>query len=468
MSTHESPRPSARASANPGRFAESNSDNSEADTPLNIQYRKCGELKPSARNPRTHSKKQIRQIACSIKEFGFTNPLLIDQNDTLMAGNGRFIAAKQLGLDKVPTIRIEHLSEDQIRAYVIADNKLAENAGWDNELLALELVHLSDLDVDLDVSITGFEMGEIDVLIGDLDTDNSDNKDDDVPAVQPGPAITQLGDIWEIGPHRLVCGNATEISIYSKLLESQHAQMVFTDPPYNVPIDGHVSGLGEVRHREFAMATGEMTGAEFTAFLSEVLGHLATNSIDGAIHFVCMDWRHIAELFAAGKIVYSELKNLCVWNKTNAGMGSLYRSQHELIFVFKHGKAQHINNVQLGRHGRYRTNVWTYPGMTAFGNDRMTHLALHPTVKPLDLVADAILDCSNRGGLILDPFAGSGTTLMAAELTGRRGYGIELDPHYCDVILRRLTRYGLSAINTANGEEFAAIDQSSKGGIHHE
>lgn len=425
---------------------------------LNINYRRCRELRPSPRNPRTHSKQQIGQIANSIKEFGFTNPLLIDQCDTVIAGHGRLEAAKLLGLEQVPTIRLDQLSDDQIRAYVIADNKLAENAGWDRELLALELQYLSDLDVEFDISVIGFEMAEIDVLIGELDPGESAGGEDEVPPIRTGPSITQTGDIWAIGPHRLICGDSTDRSVYSRLLGDERAQMIFTDPPYNVPIDGHVSGLGQIRHREFAMAAGEMTESQFTEFLTAAFSHMAACSIDGAIHFVCMDWRHMREVLLAAQEPYGELKNLCVWAKTNGGMGSLYRSQHELIFVFKHGGASHINNIELGKHGRYRTNVWTYAGMNAFGSDRDSELALHPTVKPLDLVADAILDCSRRGGLILDPFAGSGTTLLAAEKTGRRAYGIELDPHYCDVVLRRLIDSELPAIHVDSGVSFKEVD----------
>jgi DNA modification methylase len=430
---------------------------------LAVEYVQPADLQPARRNPRTHSKKQLRQIARSIEEFGFTNPLLIDHNCRIIAGHGRLEAAKLLGLNRVPVIRLENLSEDQIRAYVIADNKLAENAGWDRELLALELQYLSDIDVDFDVSVIGFETAEIDDLIGELRLDGANDSDNDIPPIVAGPAVTQAGDLWQIGPHRLICGDATDSAIYGHLLGDEKAQIVFTDPPYNVPIDGHVSGLGEVQHREFAMASGEMSEAEFTEFLTAVCRQLAAVSADGAIHFVCMDWRHMDELLAAGRAAYTELKNLCVWTKTNGGMGSLYRSQHELVFVFKHGRGAHINNVQLGQYGRYRTNVWSYAGMNTFGEDRDAELAMHPTVKPVDLVADAVLDCSDRNGIVLDAFAGSGTTLLAAERTGRRGYGIELDPHYCDVILRRLETAGLEAVHVKSGLSFAEIEDKNRG-----
>jgi DNA modification methylase len=431
---------------------------------LKVTYRNPGALKPRATNSRTHSKKQIRQIAGSIERFGFTNPVLIDHKGGIVAGHGRIEAAKLLGTEKVPTIQLEDLTEAEIRAYVIADNKLAENAGWDRELLAIELQGLIELDIDFDVTITGFEMPEIDILIGELDADVEDDPANEVPEVGNGPPVTRPGDIWCIGKHRLICGDSTKPDIYSRLLDGAVAQMVFTDPPYNVPIDGHVSGLGKVRHREFSMASGEMTENEFTVLLATVFENLANQSSDGAIHFICMDWRHMGEVIKAGNDAYTELKNLCVWAKTNGGMGSLYRSQHELVFVFKSGTGPHINNVELGKHGRYRTNLWSYAGINGFGKDRDTLLALHPTVKPVALVADAILDCSKRRSIVLDAFAGSGTTLVAAAKTGRRGYGIEIDPRYCDVIVRRLAAVvDIEAIHAESGKTFSEIKRLRAG-----
>lgn len=427
---------------------------------LTIIYRPIAQLVPRAGNPRTHSKAQIEQIATSIRTFGFTNPVLIADNDGIIAGHGRFEAAKLLGLTEVPTIRLADMSEAQVRAYVIADNRLAENAGWDPDLLAIELGYLSKLELDFEVTVTGFSLPEIDILIGQHDAHANDAAmaaADDIPPRSEGPAVTRAGDVWILGNHRLICGNALEAETYTRLLGTERAQMVFTDPPYNVPIAGHVMGLGQIQHREFAMASGEMSRDEFTAFLRTVFGHMVAASVDGALHFLCMDWRHMGELLAAGDSAYSELKNLCVWAKTNGGMGSLYRSQHELVFVFKAGTERHINNVELGRHGRYRTNVWTYPGVNSFGANR-EHLELHPTVKPVDLVADAIRDCSHRKGIVLDAFVGSGTTLVAAELTGRQGRGIEIDPAYCDVTVERLlATFGLGAILEATGQTFAEV-----------
>lgn len=425
---------------------------------LTVRYLPVDKIKPRPTNPRTHSKKQMQQIAASIQEFGFTNPILLDDEDLIIAGHGRVEAAKLIGLTDVPTIKLSNMTEAQVRAYVIADNKLAENAGWDRKLLALEFQYLGELNIDLDLALTGFELPEIDLMISELSANDNSADEPPVPAVGDGPAVSRLGDLWVVGEkHKLFCGDATDAASYQALLGDAKAQMVFSDPPYNVPIDGHVSGLGLVQHREFAMASGEMSQDEFTSFLSSVFRHLAAFSVDGAIHFQCIDWRHTAEMHAAGSMAYSELKNICVWAKTNAGMGSLYRSQHELVYVFKSGSAPHINNVALGKHGRNRTNVWSYAGVNSFGKTR-EDLKLHPTVKPVAMVADAIRDCSHRKGIVLDPFLGSGTTMIAAEQTGRLGYGIELDPLYCDVSLRRLqTVCGLEARLASTGQTFEVV-----------
>jgi DNA modification methylase len=428
-------------------------------TKLNVEYRKIADLRPRANNPRTHSKKQLEQIASSIRKFQFTNPILIDAEGRIIAGHGRVEAAKMLGMEELPTLCLNDMGEADVRAYVIADNRLAENAGWDRELLGLEFKYLAELDIDLDLSITGFELAEIDCLIGEISFGNErGDPADDVPEPAAGIATTRVGDIWEIGDHRLICNDATLAETYAALLAGEKAGMVFADPPYNVPIQGHVSGLGKVQHKEFAMASGEMSRPEFVAFLTKVFANLAQSSVDGAIHFQCMDWRHAAEILAAGEAAYTELKNICVWAKTNGGMGSLYRSAHELVFVFKSGTAPHVNNVELGKNGRYRTNVWSYPGANSFSRSRDADLGMHPTVKPIAMMIDAILDCSRRKDIVLDAFAGSGSTLLAAQRTGRRGYGIEIDPHYCDLIIRRLeAALKRDAVLVGNGRTFGEI-----------
>ena len=422
-------------------------------TRLKIAYRPTGDLTPYAGNARTHSSKQIVQIAASIRKFGFTNPVLIDARGEIVAGHGRVAAAKELGLVEVPTIALEHLTPAERRAYVIADNRLAELAGWDRDILKIEFQALAEMDLDFNLEITGFETAELDLLLDDGDAPTSDPADD-IPAPEPGPAVTQSGDVWLLGPHRLICGDARLPETYEALMRGDRARAVFTDPPYNVKIDGHVCGSGTVKHREFAMAAGEMDPSAFTAFLEASLGAMAAVSADGAIHFVCMDWRHMGELQAAGGRVYSELKNLVVWAKTNGGMGTFYRSRHELVFVYKVGTAPHTNTFGLGEHGRYRTNVWDYPGVNSFGGSQKD-LALHPTVKPTALVADAIKDVTKRGEIVLDGFGGSGTTLIAAERTGRVARLVELDPLYCDVICRRYAALtGVPAWLEASGANF--------------
>lgn len=429
-------------------------------TRLKITYRKTGDLVPYAGNARTHSEKQIAQIAASIRQFGFTNPVLIDEEDGIVAGHGRVAAARQLGLAEVPTIVLGHLTPAERRAYVIADNRLAELAGWDREILKIEFQALAEMDLDFELEITGFETAELDLLLDDSAGEDAADPADEAPAPEPGPAVSQAGDVWCLGPHRLICGDARDPATYAALMGTDRARAVFTDPPYNVKIDGHVCGSGTVKHREFAMASGEMDAAAFTAFLEASLGAMAAVSLDGAIHFTCMDWRHMAELQAAGRKVYSELKNLVVWAKTNGGMGTFYRSRHELIYVWKVGTAPHVNTFGLGETGRYRTNVWDCPGVNSFGANQKD-LALHPTVKPVALVADAIKDVTRRGEIVLDGFGGSGTTLIAAERTGRVARLVELDPIYCDVICRRYAALtGVAPVLEATGELFSAVTEA--------
>ena len=391
-------------------------------------------LKPWDRNARTHSRKQVRQIADSLRQFGFTNPVLIDEERRILAGHGRVLAAGELGLEGVPCRRLAGLSEAEKRAYVLADNKLALNAGWDEDLLAEELGALLTADLDFDIGVTGFSIPEIDGLMEETAPEDPDDPRDDAQS-EHAPRRCHPGDVWALGPHRLICGDARDPAVVDLLMDGEQARMAFTDPPYNVPIDGNVSSTG--RHGEFAMASGEMSSEAFAAFLHTAFGQLARVSHDGAIHFICMDWRHMAEMLDAGGETYAELKNLIVWAKDNAGMGSFYRSRHELIFAFKVGTAAHVNAFGLGEHGRHRTNVWSYRGVNCFGRERKEALALHPTVKPVRMIADAIRDVSGRGDVVLDLFGGSGSTLIAAAKTGRRAFLAEIDPLYCDRILAR-------------------------------
>jgi DNA modification methylase len=433
---------------------------------LQIVYRRIDELNPDPANPRCHTKKQIRKIADSIGTFGFNVPILIDRDGNVICGHGRLAAGRELGCSEVPTVRLDHLSPAQTRAFMIADNRLTEIATWDDQLLARQLKELSLLGLDFSLELTGFEMPEIDLRIASLD-DPPEGADpaDVVPAAAVGPPLSQIGDLWVLGRHRVFCGNALDPTAFPALIGEERAAMVFTDPPYNVPIEGHASGLGAIHHRPFPMASGEMDRSQFTAFLAQALRNLAAFSRDGSIHFICIDWRHLEELLAAGHDVYGELKNLCVWVKDNGGMGSLYRSRHELVFVFKNGRGSHRNNVQLGQFGRNRSNVWHYPGANSFARNGAEGnlLALHPTVKPVAMVADAILDCSARGEIILDAFLGSGTTVIAAERTGRRCCGIELDPAYVDTTIRRWqTLTGGSARHATSGRSFDDLARAAE------
>ena len=405
---------------------------------LAIEHLPVASLRPWARNARTHSKKQIRQIAESIRTFGFTNPVLIDREATILAGHGRVEAARLLGMEQVPCVRLEHMTQEQKRAYVLADNKLALNAGWDQDLLAEELQVLLAEDQSFDIEVTGFSIPEIDSLIEGLTPEEpGDPEDDALPEPSAGPPRCKPGDIWQLGPHRLICGDARVRNTVSALMDGALARMVLTDPPYNVKIDGHVGGSGKIHHREFAMASGEMSEAEFTGFLKASFQNLAAFSHEGSIHFIFMDWRHVNEVHLASSGIYAELKNLIVWVKDNGGMGTFYRSRHELVFAFKKGTAAHINTFELGQHGRYRTNVWQYKGVNTRKAERLDELAMHPTVKPVQMLADAIKDVSGRGDIVLDLFGGSGSTLIAAHKTGRRAYLCEFDSLYCDQIIRR-------------------------------
>lgn len=418
---------------------------------LRVEHKSTGSLKAYENNPRTHSKAQVRQIADSIQTFGWTNPILIDDQDRVIAGHGRLDAAMLLELSEVPVIRLTDMSDAQRRAYIIADNKLAENAGWDQTLLRLELGALEIECPELKLDTIGFSVGELDILLN-----TSDDPPAPPPDPRPGPALSQPGDLWLLGEHRLYCGSALDPEAYATLLDGEQPIAMFTDPPYNVPVDGHVCGKGSIRHDEFIMASGEMSDAEFQHFLKAFCQNARQVLTPGAIAFVCMDWRHIRDLIEAGEAELGELLNLCVWNKMKGGMGSLYRSQHELVTVFKTPGGKHRNNVELGRHGRDRTNVWDYTGAQA----RKGELKLHPTVKPVSMIADAIQDVTARGDLVLDPFCGSGSTILAAHQTGRRAACIELDPKYVDVTIRRFQdATDIDAVHDVWGNTFSDTEK---------
>lgn len=414
-------------------------------------------LRAPKRKTRTHSKKQIRQIANLVLCYGWTYPILIDEDGVIICGYGRYLAALELGLKEVPTIIMSGLSDAKKRLLTIADNKIPTNAGWDYPALAAELGELAFLlpECQLNIELAGFEAAEIDSLMSDhLDPEREPG--DVVPEVE-AKAVSRTGDLWTLSKHRLLCGDSKEPAHVKKLMGNARAAMVFTDPPYNVRISS-VQGRGKIKHREFAAASGEMSRAQFTEFLTQWMLLAARYTEDGAIVFCCMDWKHLGECLAAGEQAFTALKNIIAWVKSNAGQGSFYRSQHELILVFKNGDASHQNNIELGKHGRSRSNVWQYAGVNTFRKDRLAELTVHPTVKPIALVADAMRDCSRRGDIVLDPFMGSGTTILAAEKVGRRGYGIEIDPLYVDVAIRRWQEFTKrDAILAATGQTFDEV-----------
>ena len=397
--------------------------------------------------------------------FGFTNPIIVDDAGNIIAGHARVEASKLLGMKHVPAIRLSHLNETEIRAYMLADNKLASKAGWDRELLAAELQDLQVAlpQIDLDLTITGFEPGEVDSLMLDFAQSHIDPADK-IPELDSSAVVARNGDVFNLGKHRLLIGDARDENSYVRLMRADMAEMAFLDPPYNVKIGGHAGGRGRIKHREFMFASGEMSSEQFVRFLQATLGACARRTIDGGITYVCMDWRHSPELFAAGATVYDELKNICVWVKTTPGQGSFYRSQHEFVFVYKRGQAPHLNTFELGQHGRSRSNVWHYHGVNMFRTGRMDELRMHPTVKPVALIADAMRDCSRRGSIILDAFAGSGSTIMAAEQIGRRAFCMEIDPRYADVAIRRWQHsIGSDAILESTAQTFDELTLARAG-----
>jgi DNA modification methylase len=407
-------------------------------TNLRVQALPISQIKLNPHNCRTHPNKQVHQIANSIVAVGFTNPVLVTEDGELIAGEGRYKAAQLLGLAKVPVIVLAGLSPARRRALAIADNKIAENAGWDRERLAIEIPELAGLleTEGLDISILGFEAVEIDQLVTDFEENAADPEDSIDPTWLKDGVVSKPGDLWVLGDHRALCGDARSAADITLLMADCSADMAFLDPPYNVRIGG-VVGRGRTKHPEFAMASGEMSSADYVRFLGTTLSAAASVSRDGALHYVCTDWRHVAELLAAAKPVYGDTINIAVWVKSNAGQGSFYRSQHELIGIFRIGHAPHLNNVELGRHGRSRSNVWHYAGVNSFRTGRMEELRAHPSAKPVALVADAIKDCTRRGDVVLDTFSGAGTTIMAAERVGRHARALEIEPRFVDVAIRR-------------------------------
>ncbi len=433
---------------------------------LTLEYVPIDSLKTVERVLRHRKRRQIKQIGRSIQDHGFLVPLVVRKDNTVVTGNARLAAAKLIGLREVPIIRDEHLSAEQSRLFAIADNKLAEGVVWDLGALAIEFAEIA-LDVpELDQDRSGFSITERDIIFGRCRTDDLGDLDDaqaDDGESNAGGATARLGDVILLGRHTVVCGDATDPAVIARAVGDRQIRTVASDVPYNVKIAGNVSGTN--RFEEFAMASGEMNKPQFTAFLASAIKATQPHLLDGAILYLFMDWRHIAELIAASEAAGLAYLNLLVWAKTNAGMGSFYRSAHELVGVFKHGDAPHVNTVELGRHGRNRTNVLSYPGVNTFSKGRNKALQLHPTVKPVALMADLILDSSAEGDVILDPFGGSGTTLIAAERTARTACLVEIDPRYVDVIVKRFeAATGEIAIHAETGEPFAELARRRREG----
>lgn len=432
-------------------------------TDTKIEHVAIGDVKPYSNNPRSRSRTQRGALAASIKKNGFNAPIVVDEANVIINGHGRYEAALTLELTTVPVIQVSHLSPAEKQAYRIADNKLGEMSTWNADLLPEELRAIAEGGVKFDD--TAFSAAEVDCIFDQAGEARGPDlgPEDEVPTHQ-SVAVTKPGQVWSLGQHRVACADMRDLSVLLRLMDGHTARACFTDPPYNVRIDGFAVGKGQTKHPEFAMASGEMSGAEYTEFLSVALQNIANVCCEGAIVFVCMDWRHLDELSAAGRSAQFKLMNLIVWAKSNGGMGSFYRSRHELIFAFKAGDAPHINTFGLGDGGRYRTNVWEYRGANAFGPTRDEDLASHPTVKPARMVADAIKDVSHRGDIILDPFGGSGTTLIACQMTGRVARLLEIEPTYVDLTVRRWQKVtGLFAVDAETGVGFDEV-QAAIGG----
>lgn len=424
-----------------------------------IRYRAVDALRLYDRQLKNHPEEQIIGLIASIRAFGFVSPILIDEHGIVIDGEAMVLAARRLGMREIPTICIDHLDPNQVRLLRLTLTKLATKWSWNDPELGVELGELLVLDLDISLDVTGFSFVEIDNLIAPPDASGELEATCPPEPIEHGPAVAQLRDLWVLGRHKLLCGSSLERSSFERLMGSERAQMVMTDAPYNVKIAGNVSGLGKNVHREFVQGSGEFSKSAFETFLADGMGAHGEFCCDGALLYMFMDWKHGGEMYRGIEANGLTLTNVVVWVKPNGGMGSLYRSRHELVFVAKKGTAPHRNCVELGKHGRYRTNCWEYPGMNSFGAGRDELLAMHPTVKNLDMIADAIRDVTYRGEIVLDGFAGSGTTLIAAEKTGRVCRCIELDPLYVDCIIRRWEKATVESarLGDADGPTFAEI-----------
>lgn len=415
-------------------------------------------LKPAKRNARVHSDAQQEALTESLRQFGLITPIVVDSGNRIVAGHGRWEAAKRLGIAAVPVLKAQHLSEDQLRLYAIADNRIAEQADWDRELLAVEFGELEIALPDISLSLSGFQLPEIDLLTSGLQqTSWSDLDETPEPAPQASP-VTKPGDVWVFDEqHVLLCGNSTDPEAVTGMMAGEMAVAVATDPPYNLR-EREYSGRGRHRHGDFRQAAGELSQSEFTGFLGSGLASVIPHLVSGALIYAFMDWKHVRELLGAADANALDLLNICIWDKGKGGMGAFYRSAHEMVFVFRHGDARHNNRIQLGRHGRDRTNLWRYEGFNSFSRGRDRALAMHGTVKPVQMICDLLLDCTEKDDIVFDGFAGSGTSLIAAQKLGRRARIIELDPVYCDTIIGRYrAAFGSEPVHRELGLTFSQV-----------
>jgi len=419
---------------------------------LKIEYLPTGALRPANRRIRRAEADQVARVIASITQYGICCPVLVDKNGRIIHGHVVWEAARRLGLDRIPTIRIDHLTEPQQRALSIALNRIAETGTWDVEALKIEFEELIELKED--VIATGFELAEIDAL---LIEDEGDEPEAVVLPELPQSAVSQAGDLWLMENHRLAQGDARERGVYARLFtDTDAAKFVLTDEPFNVAVRGHCTS--QTHHREFAMAHGELSREEFFAFNIDWMRPSLEQLVDGGLLATFIDWRSVELVLAAGRELDLDLLNVIVWAKPHGGQGSLWRSQHEMLPVFKKGTAAHTNNIELGRWGRYRGNVWTYPGASTLGSEAREGLAVHPTVKPRAMLEDALLDVTDRGDVVLDCFLGSGSMLLAAETTDRICRAIEIDSRYCDVAIARWQQMtGREAVLSETGETFSEV-----------
>lgn len=415
-------------------------------------------LVAARRNARTHSERQLDALAASLRQFGMIAPIIVDADNRIVAGHGRLEAATRLGLASVPVLRAAHLSEDQLRLYAIADNRIAEQADWDRDLLAVEFRELEVALPEISLSITGFELPEIEVMTSAIDRTSWSDLDQVAEDGAGSTPACRPGDLWLFDDrHRLLCGDSTDAAVVSTLLDGDRVAVVATDPPYNLPASAY-SGNGRRKHDSFGMAAGELSREGFTDFLSRSVSGVLPHMVPGALAYIFMDWKHVREVSAAADANGLELLNICVWDKGKGGMGSFYRSAHELVFVFRNGDAGHNNRIELGKHGRDRTNLWRYEGLNRFGKGRDRAFAMHATVKPVQMICDLLLDCTEKCEIVFDGFGGSGTTLIAAEKMERRARLIELDPAYCDTIIERYrSAFGAEAVHSELGMPFSEV-----------